>query len=303
MQHVALELGHRRDVADPLVLAEPLERAEQIAEAVAELAILVGDPGEDFLADPVVLGEIDRQRPQPQDVGAMLLHQVQRVDRIAQALGHFHALGVHREAVGQHRVIGRAAAGAAAFEQRRLEPAAVLVGAFEIEVGRPALVGPAAAFQREDMGAAAVEPDVEDVGLALVIGGVAIRAEHRGGVGVVPRIDAAGADRLDDALVDLGIDQQFAGLALDEQSDRHAPGALAADHPVGPLGDHRARAGCGPSRARTACRRSPAARAGAASGVRSIGAALIVPALLGEALAMLAGSGRSMAMNHCGVQR
>ena len=46
----------------------------------------------------------------------------------------------------------------------------MLVAAFEIEVGGPALVGPAAAFQREDMGAAAVEPDVEDVGDALVIG-------------------------------------------------------------------------------------------------------------------------------------
>ena len=32
----------------------------------------------------------------------------------------------------QHDVVGRAAARAAAFEQRRVEPAAMLVGAFEI---------------------------------------------------------------------------------------------------------------------------------------------------------------------------
>ena len=48
----------------------------------------------------------------------------------------------------------------------------MLVGAFEIEVGGPALLGPVAALQREDMGAAAVEPDVEDVDDALVVGGV-----------------------------------------------------------------------------------------------------------------------------------
>ena len=39
--------------------------------------------------------------------------------------------------------------------------------------------------------------------------------------------------RVDDALVDLAVDQQLAGLALDEHRDRHAPRALAAEHPVG----------------------------------------------------------------------
>src|SRR3546814_5298242 len=63
----------------------------------------------------------------------------------------------------------RLSARAAAFEQARLEPAAVLVATFEIEVGavRRAVVaderGPAAAFEDEGVGAARIEPDVEDV--------------------------------------------------------------------------------------------------------------------------------------------
>ena len=118
----------------------------------------------------------------------------------------------------------------------------MLVRAFEIEVGGPALVGPVAALQREHMGAAAVEPDVEDVGDHLVIVGVAAFAEERGRIGRIPRVDALLADRRDDPRVDLGVDQQLAGLPLDEQSDRHAPRALAAEHPVGPLLDHRAEA-------------------------------------------------------------
>ena len=174
MQHVALELGIGRDVVEPLVLAEPLKRAEQIAERVAKLAILVGDSGQDFLPDPVVLGEIDRQRPQPQDVRAIILHQVDGADRVAQGLGHFHALGVHREAVGQHRIVRRPPARPAAFEQRRLEPAAMLVAALDIDVRRPALVGPMPALQREHMRAATVEPDVEDVGDHLIIVGIAV---------------------------------------------------------------------------------------------------------------------------------
>jgi hypothetical protein len=43
-----------------------------------------------------------------------------------------------------------------------MEPAAVLVGAFEIEAGGPDAVGPVA--QGEGMGRAGIEPDVEDVG-------------------------------------------------------------------------------------------------------------------------------------------
>src|SRR3546814_1699909 len=42
-QHIAFQLGHRRDVGDALFLAEPFERAEQVAERIAKLAILVGE--------------------------------------------------------------------------------------------------------------------------------------------------------------------------------------------------------------------------------------------------------------------
>ncbi len=64
----------------------------------------------------------------------------------------------------------------AGFEQRGLEPAAMLVGTLEIEVGLRALVafgaqqvGPAARFEHEGVGRAGIEPDVEDVGNAFVV--------------------------------------------------------------------------------------------------------------------------------------
>jgi hypothetical protein len=50
---------------------------------------------------------------------------------------------VEHEAVGEHHVIGRDAAGAAAFDQRGMEPAAMLVRAFEIHHGIVAAVLPA----------------------------------------------------------------------------------------------------------------------------------------------------------------
>src|SRR3546814_2254334 len=65
--------------------------------------------------------------PHAQDVRPRFADHLQRIDDIAEALGHFAALPVEREAVRQHRIIGRAAARAAAFEKRGLEPTAMLV--------------------------------------------------------------------------------------------------------------------------------------------------------------------------------
>src|SRR3546814_5456542 len=43
--------GHRRNVGSALFLGETFQSAEQVAEAVAQLAILVGDPGQDFRSE------------------------------------------------------------------------------------------------------------------------------------------------------------------------------------------------------------------------------------------------------------
>src|SRR6185369_12858383 len=117
----------------------------------------------------------------------------------------------------------------------------MLVGALDVDVGGPALLRPVAAFECEDVGAPAVEPDVENVADHLVIVGAAI-AEEGCGVGSVPSVYAFALESLHNARVDLAIDQQFARLAVDEYGDRHAPGALPAQHPVRALLDHRAQA-------------------------------------------------------------
>ena len=55
----------------------------------------------------------------------------------------------------------------------------MLVRAFEIEIGAAIAAWAAPRFEREDVGPAAVEPHVENVGDALVIGEVVIGAEQR----------------------------------------------------------------------------------------------------------------------------
>ena len=95
---------------------------------------------------------------------------------VAERLRHLSPVLGHDEAVRQHRVVGRAAARAAAFQQRGMEPAAMLVGAFEIEDGRPFQVRPL--LQHEGMRGAGIEPDVEDVVDLLPFGRVVGIAEE-----------------------------------------------------------------------------------------------------------------------------
>ena len=80
-----------------------------------------------------------------------------------------------------------------------MEPAAMLVGAFEIDVGRPFQVGPV--LQREGVGRAGIEPDVEDVlDLRPRLVGVVIAEETLLGALGEPGVGALLLEGVDDAL-------------------------------------------------------------------------------------------------------
>jgi len=60
-----------------------------------------------------------------------------------------------------------------------MEPAAVLVRAFEIDVGGPLEIG--ALFQAEGMGAAAIEPHVQDIAYLFPFLGIVVVAQEAAG--------------------------------------------------------------------------------------------------------------------------
>ena len=133
-QHEAFQLRHLV-VTDALLLAEAGEIGQHEAHRVAQAAIGLDIGLDDVLADAQVLGEIRRRRPQAQDLRAVLFRDHLGGERVAQALGHLAALLVQHEAMGEHAAIRRVAARAHAFQQRGLEPAAMLVGTFQIKIG------------------------------------------------------------------------------------------------------------------------------------------------------------------------
>ena len=132
----------------------------------------------------------------------------------------------------------------AAGEQRGVEPAAVLVAAFEVEVGGVADV--VALAQDGVVGGAGVEPDVEYVVEFFVVGEVGGRDElfQRQGE---PCFDAVFFDDGGGFVHDIeDVRVQFAGVFVLDEAERHAPVALAGDAPVGAVSNHVGEAAASP---------------------------------------------------------
>ncbi len=223
---------------------ETVQVAEQEACGVAQATVGVGVALEDLLRQRHLVAVVGRGDPQAQDVRAQLVHDVLRLDAVAQRLGHLAAVLVHGEAVGQALLVRGALVDRHAGQQRGLEPAAVLVGTFQVQVGR---LAEATRGEHAFMGHARIEPDVEDVGDLLVIGHFG--AQQFGGIQRIPHVDALGFDAVGDLLHQLHRTRvDLAGLAMGEQCDRHAPGALARDGPVRTTVDHALDARLAPGR-------------------------------------------------------
>ena len=250
MQHQSLEFRHFF-VSDFIGGLEMRQIAQHPTQRVAQLAIGLDGGFEDFRADALVVPVVGGAGPQPQDIGARLFDHVLGRDHIAKRLRHFVAVLVEDEAVSHDDIERRAATSAAAFKERGLKPAAVLVGAFEIhhEVGAASIRAPDSGetgemlgvFEHEGMSRAGIEPDVEDV-VHFLPAVFAVRSEKPFARAVgIPGIRTLLLERFDDAEIHLRIVEDFdraVRLFLDEYRDRHAPGALARDHPIGPALDH-----------------------------------------------------------------
>ena len=131
---------------------KPVQAAKDEPHGVAQAAIGVRCPLQDFGADALITGIVGLRDPEAQDVGTVLADNLVRDDGVAQGFGHLVAFLVQGETVGQDTAIGRAAIGAAGLQKRRVKPTAVLVGAFQIEVRDPVFAAVLAVAQNEGVG-------------------------------------------------------------------------------------------------------------------------------------------------------
>ena len=112
------------------------EIREQEPQRVANAPIGFDDALQDLFRDRQLARVIGRRHPQAQDVRAELVHHLLRRDDVALRLAHLVPGAIDKEAVGEQRAIRRNAVRHAGDEKRRVKPAAMLVGAFEIQIRR-----------------------------------------------------------------------------------------------------------------------------------------------------------------------
>jgi len=137
------------------------EISQEIAERVADLPVGLGVAVQDLLGKAHVLEEVDHRHPQPEDLRTALVGDLEGRDHVAQRLRHLPAFAVHREAVRDDTLVRRAPSVVRGDEQRRVEPAAVLIVPLEVEVGGPG--EPGVAPEHRAVRYAGFEPDVHDV--------------------------------------------------------------------------------------------------------------------------------------------
>ena len=234
MQHQLFQF--RQIVISDLLALIMGKGAEHPADGVAQLAIGIDICLDDGLAEALVFPVVCCHDPQAQDIGARVLHDFLRRDDVALGLRHLLALLIHGETMGDNGVIGRTAARRTTYDERRLKPAAMLIGAFQIDIRRPFEIR--AVFQCEGMRTAAVEPHVENVHDLLPFGMVVVIAEEAFlGAFSKPGISAFSLKGLHNPLID-GIVEQNLALLVRENRYWDAPRSLPRKNPVGFAFDH-----------------------------------------------------------------
>ena len=214
---------------------EAIEVAEQNAQRIAQAAVGLGHLLEQVLAEGNFVLPIDRRNPEAHDVGTVLVVEMRGVDRFA-GLFRFGfrkllLVLVDDEAVSHHRLVRSGSAIRDAEHERALEPSAVLVGGFEIEVRRRVELGMLVEHRR--VRAAGIDPHIERVAAFFHACG---QAETAGEFGIAlfePEVGAFAFDRIGDLARKLCREDRLA-IGAKENRQRHAPGALTRDAPIGP---------------------------------------------------------------------
>ena len=211
MQHIAFQFRHVGGV-NFFIRFEMRQIAQQKAEAVPHFAISIRIGLNDFRPHARIFAIVRRHHPQADNLGTRLPDHFLRVDRIADGFRHFPALFIHRKTMRDHLLVGCLAACGTCFQKGRMKPAAMLVGTFKINIGRPLQI--VARFQNKRMRYAAVEPDIENICYALIVRRRIFRAQKILRVFIEPRIGTFLAHRLDNAGVHIGVAQNLAGFAV-----------------------------------------------------------------------------------------
>ncbi len=219
---------------------EVVQVAELEAEAVPNETVGLGNVFEDLVGDGNVVAEILGGDPEADDIGAEGVDVAIGSLGFSIGFGDFLSVSAHDKAVGDDLAVRRCAIGDGGSPEGGLKPAAVLIAALKVEIGRPVEIG--VVLKNGAVGATGIDPDVEGVLTGdevsiLPASGEGDAVEELSGILLKPDGGAVEGYFPSEGLDDLGVEEAVAGGGVEKGRDGNTPGALAADAPVGAILD------------------------------------------------------------------
>ena len=217
------------------------EVTQHIPGSVPDLQVSLRQLLQDVLGDTHVLGVVRRGNPQAKHICAVVLDDLIGRNSIAQGLVHRAAFAVNSPAMGDDLLIGSHALGGDGGQHGRLEPAAILVAALQIHIGREMQLVPL--IHHGGVGGARIEPNVHDIGflgevlMAALGAHKALRHQLVGGL-LKPDVGAMVMEQVCNMIDGFRGYNICTALIAVENRNRHAPLTLTGNAPVGTLGNH-----------------------------------------------------------------
>ena len=209
--------------------------AQNVTDGVTDFAVYLSQLLQDFRGDTNICLIIGGSSPQTDDISTVLFDYVLRNDNVTYGFGHLAAIAVNYITMSQYGFVRSTACNSNGGQQRGLEPATMLVTAFEVHSNWPGQLRTLCG--NSHMRGTAVEPYVHDIAFLVEVLAAAFRADsafrQQLFCSVSPPCIAAFffepvSNRVDGSFVN----QMLTAVIAVEYRDRNAPYTLTADAPV-----------------------------------------------------------------------
>ena len=213
-----------------------VEIRQKDAQRVANAPVGIRETREDFLRERNIVGEVHTTDPEAQKVGTVFVHIMVGIRRFLISTGSglrdfLAGVDIHHESMGEHGAVGGAVIQGNGSHERTLEPAAVLIGSFEVEISGEAEFG---ALAHDGLVAeAGVHPHIKGVVATGRSCGQTNKGTPCSVIHFEPRVRAFFRKNIRHFANHDGIEEWLA-FGIVENRQWHAPCALAGDAPIRP---------------------------------------------------------------------
>ena len=222
-------------------IIEVIGVAQNVTHGVTDFAVNFGELFYNFRGDTDICSVVGRSSPQTNDVSAVLFDDFLGNHYVTNGFGHLATFAVYYITVSQNGFVGSFASNSNSGQQGRLEPATMLVTAFQVHIGN--LTQFRALHNNGLVSGTTVEPYVHDVSFFVEMVMTAFRANSASRQKFFCRTSPPSVATFFSKNICYGfngciVDEMFTAFIAVEYGNGNAPSTLTADAPVVTFSNH-----------------------------------------------------------------